>query len=90
MSNEFVHSVAVPRIYKITADIVRRVREDGASLKTLIYQRKHPVSVKNDKNRFILNLKRFKVVSPYVPRVEITNSSLTKIYVTCNKQKSRT
>ncbi|EGI62648.1 PREDICTED: probable 28S rRNA (cytosine-C(5))-methyltransferase [Acromyrmex echinatior] len=42
MSNEFVHSVTVPRIYKITADIVRRVREDGASLKTLIYEKKHP------------------------------------------------
>ncbi|XP_024886031.1 probable 28S rRNA (cytosine-C(5))-methyltransferase [Temnothorax curvispinosus] len=42
MSNEFVHSVTVPRIYKFTADIVRRVREDGASLKTLIYERKHP------------------------------------------------
>ncbi|XP_011864315.1 PREDICTED: probable 28S rRNA (cytosine-C(5))-methyltransferase [Vollenhovia emeryi] len=42
MSNEFVHSVAVPRIYKITADIVRRVREDGASLKSLIYEKKHP------------------------------------------------
>ncbi|XP_018307774.1 probable 28S rRNA (cytosine-C(5))-methyltransferase [Mycetomoellerius zeteki] len=42
MSNEFVHSVTVPRIYKITANIVRRVREDGASLKTLIYEKKHP------------------------------------------------
>ncbi|XP_018406874.1 PREDICTED: probable 28S rRNA (cytosine-C(5))-methyltransferase [Cyphomyrmex costatus] len=42
MSNEFVHSVSVPRIYKVTADIVRRVREDGASLKTLIYEGKHP------------------------------------------------
>ncbi|XP_036147414.1 28S rRNA (cytosine-C(5))-methyltransferase isoform X3 [Monomorium pharaonis] len=42
MSNEFVHSVTVPRIYKFTADIVRRVREDGASLKTLIYEKKHP------------------------------------------------
>ncbi|XP_011173330.1 28S rRNA (cytosine-C(5))-methyltransferase [Solenopsis invicta] len=42
MSNEFVHSVTVPRIYKCTANIVRRVREDGASLKTLIYEKKHP------------------------------------------------
>jgi len=46
MSDVFVHSVTVPRIYKFTADIVRRVREDGASLKALIYERKHPVSVK--------------------------------------------
>lgn len=42
MSNGFVHSVAVPRIYKFTADIVRRVREDGASPKTLIYEKNHP------------------------------------------------
>ncbi|XP_018346921.1 PREDICTED: probable 28S rRNA (cytosine-C(5))-methyltransferase, partial [Trachymyrmex septentrionalis] len=42
MSNEFVHSVKVPRIYRITSNIVRRVREDGASLKTLIYEKKHP------------------------------------------------
>ncbi|XP_011702936.1 PREDICTED: probable 28S rRNA (cytosine-C(5))-methyltransferase [Wasmannia auropunctata] len=42
MSNEFVHSITVPRIYKFTADIVRRVRENGASLKTLIYEKKHP------------------------------------------------
>lgn len=50
MSNKFVHSVTVPRIYKFTADIVRRVQEDGASLKTLIYERKHPVSVKYEIN----------------------------------------
>ncbi|KAL0108246.1 hypothetical protein PUN28_015059 [Cardiocondyla obscurior] len=42
MSNEFVHSITVPRIYKLTADVVRRVREDGASLKTLIFEKKHP------------------------------------------------
>ncbi|XP_032665045.1 probable 28S rRNA (cytosine-C(5))-methyltransferase [Odontomachus brunneus] len=42
MSDGFVHSVKVPRIYKITADIVRCVQERGASLKTLIYEKKHP------------------------------------------------
>ncbi|XP_029667829.1 probable 28S rRNA (cytosine-C(5))-methyltransferase isoform X1 [Formica exsecta] len=41
MSTGFVHSVKVPRIYKFTADIVRRVQEDGASLKTLIYEKNH-------------------------------------------------
>lgn len=51
MSNGFVHSVMVPRIYKATANIVRRVREDGASLKTLIYEKNHPVSV-NKTNDF--------------------------------------
>lgn len=42
MSNGFVHSVTVPRIYKFTANVVRRVQEDGASLKTLIYEKNHP------------------------------------------------
>ncbi|XP_072750052.1 28S rRNA (cytosine-C(5))-methyltransferase [Anoplolepis gracilipes] len=42
MSNGFVHSVTVPRIYKFTANIVRRVQEEGASLKTLIYEKNHP------------------------------------------------
>lgn len=46
MSTGFVHSVKVPRIYKFTADIVRRVQEDGASLKTLIYEKNHSVSSK--------------------------------------------
>jgi putative methyltransferase len=50
MSNGFVHSVKVPRIYKLTADIVRRVREDSASLKSLIYETKHPVSIKRCNN----------------------------------------
>jgi len=44
MSNGFVHSVKVPRIYKVAANIVRRVHEDGAGLKDLIYEKKHPVS----------------------------------------------
>ncbi|XP_014474445.1 PREDICTED: probable 28S rRNA (cytosine-C(5))-methyltransferase [Dinoponera quadriceps] len=42
MSDGFVHSVKVPRIYKITANIVRCVQEQGASLKGLIYEKKHP------------------------------------------------
>lgn len=46
MSNGFVHSAKVPRIYKLTADIVRRVRVENASLKSLIYEKKHPVSIK--------------------------------------------
>lgn len=44
MSNGFVHSVKVPRLYKKTAEIVQQVAENGASLKQLIYQKKHPVS----------------------------------------------
>lgn len=44
MSNGFVHSVKVPRLYKTASKIVRDVRENGGSLKTLIYEQKHPVS----------------------------------------------
>ncbi|XP_031849774.1 nop2/Sun-like domain containing protein 5 [Nomia melanderi] len=42
MSNGFVHSVKVPRLYKTASKIVREVRENGASLKTMIYEQKHP------------------------------------------------
>ncbi|XP_020280184.1 probable 28S rRNA (cytosine-C(5))-methyltransferase [Pseudomyrmex gracilis] len=41
MSNGYVHSVKVPRLYKCTADIVRRARENGANLKSLIFETKH-------------------------------------------------
>lgn len=44
MSKGFVHSVKVPRLYKIASKIVRDVQENGASLKTLIFSEKHPVS----------------------------------------------
>lgn len=47
MSNGFVHSVKVPRIYKVTTNIVRSVQEQGANLKNLIYEKKHPVSTQN-------------------------------------------
>nr|XP_050844507.1 28S rRNA (cytosine-C(5))-methyltransferase [Vespula vulgaris]XP_050844508.1 28S rRNA (cytosine-C(5))-methyltransferase [Vespula vulgaris] len=42
MSKGFVHSVKVPRLYKIASKIVRDVQENGASLKTLIFSEKHP------------------------------------------------
>ncbi|CAK9814791.1 28S rRNA (cytosine-C(5))-methyltransferase [Anthophora plagiata] len=42
MSSGFVHSVKVPRLYKVVAKIVREVRENGGSLKSLLYERKHP------------------------------------------------
>ncbi|KAG7207347.1 hypothetical protein KM043_009011 [Ampulex compressa] len=42
MSNGFVHSVKVPRLYKTAANIVRSVKEEKGSLKTLIFQKKHP------------------------------------------------
>lgn len=44
MSKGFVHSIKVPRLYKTAATIVRKVTEDGASLKQLVYEKNHPVS----------------------------------------------
>ncbi|KAI4503501.1 hypothetical protein M0802_001723 [Mischocyttarus mexicanus] len=42
MSTEFIHSVKVPRLYKLASKIVQDVQENGASLKTLIFAKKHP------------------------------------------------
>lgn len=55
MSTGFVHSIPVPRLYKTAAKTVRQVTEEGASLKQLIYEKKHPVSarVRLDLNRNI-------------------------------------
>lgn len=44
MSEGFKHSVKVPRLYKAASTIVKRVVEDGESLKQLIYNQNHPVS----------------------------------------------
>lgn len=42
---QFNHSIRVPRLYKTAAKIVEQVKEEGASIKHLIYeQKKHPVS----------------------------------------------
>ncbi|KOX74881.1 hypothetical protein WN51_13442 [Melipona quadrifasciata] len=42
MPSGIVHSIKVPRLYKTAAKIVREVRENHGSLKTLIYEGKHP------------------------------------------------
>ncbi|XP_071876755.1 nop2/Sun-like domain containing protein 5 [Bombus fervidus] len=42
MTSGFVHSIKVPRLYKSAAKIVQEVRENGGSLKSLIYGQKHP------------------------------------------------
>ncbi|XP_015516291.2 28S rRNA (cytosine-C(5))-methyltransferase [Neodiprion lecontei] len=42
MSGVFEHSIKVPRLYKTVAKIVQTVREDGASLKQLVYLKQHP------------------------------------------------
>ncbi|XP_015190481.1 PREDICTED: probable 28S rRNA (cytosine-C(5))-methyltransferase [Polistes dominula] len=42
MSEGFVHSIKVPRIYKLASKIVRDVQENGASFKSLIFSEKHP------------------------------------------------
>lgn len=39
----FVHSVKVPRLYKTASLIVKRVVENGESLKQLIYSSRHKV-----------------------------------------------
>lgn len=47
----FIHSVKVPRLYKTASKIVQQVKENGASLKDLLYKKKHPVRI------FIFKLK---------------------------------
>ncbi|XP_033334799.2 nop2/Sun-like domain containing protein 5 [Megalopta genalis] len=42
MPDGFVHSIKVPRLYKSASKVVREVRENGGSLKSLIYQQRHP------------------------------------------------
>ncbi|XP_076648392.1 nop2/Sun-like domain containing protein 5 [Halictus rubicundus] len=42
MPDGFVHSIKVPRLYKSASNVVREVRENGGSLKSLIYQQRHP------------------------------------------------
>ncbi|XP_076291022.1 nop2/Sun-like domain containing protein 5 [Lasioglossum baleicum] len=42
MPGGFVHSIKVPRLYKSAAKVVQEVRENGGSLKSLIYQQRHP------------------------------------------------
>ncbi|GLV35856.1 Nop2/Sun-like domain containing protein 5 [Carabus blaptoides fortunei] len=38
----FIHSVKVPRLYKTASKIVEQVKENGASLKDLLYKKQHP------------------------------------------------
>ncbi|KAH0552412.1 hypothetical protein KQX54_009645 [Cotesia glomerata] len=42
MPEGFIHSVKVPRIYKTAANTIKKVDERKASLKELVYERKHP------------------------------------------------
>ncbi|XP_012282913.1 probable 28S rRNA (cytosine-C(5))-methyltransferase [Orussus abietinus] len=42
MPDGFVHSVKVPRLYKTAAKVVQSVKEEGASLKELVYKGNHP------------------------------------------------
>lgn len=39
----FEHSVKVPRFYKIAAKYTKEAHENGASVKQLVYEKKHPV-----------------------------------------------
>ncbi|XP_057335369.1 28S rRNA (cytosine-C(5))-methyltransferase [Microplitis mediator] len=42
MSEGFIHSVKVPRLYKTASSTVKKIVERKASLKELVYERKHP------------------------------------------------
>ncbi|XP_066584129.1 28S rRNA (cytosine-C(5))-methyltransferase [Prorops nasuta] len=42
MSEGFMHSSKVPRIYKVSAKVIKSVREEGGSLKSLIFEKRHP------------------------------------------------
>ncbi|XP_058799370.1 28S rRNA (cytosine-C(5))-methyltransferase-like isoform X2 [Phymastichus coffea] len=42
MSSKFIHSIKVPRLYKESSKIVKKVLLDGASFKTLVFQNSHP------------------------------------------------
>lgn len=43
----FIHSEKVPRVYKISAQILQQVVEESASIKQLCYgNKKHPVRKK--------------------------------------------
>lgn len=67
MSTEFVHSVKVPRLYKVTARIVRSVREERSSLKNLIYgKKKHPVSKRDVATKIILGRLSARFNSVYI------------------------
>lgn len=41
----FEHSIKVPRLYKTAAKIVERIKKEGSSVKQLVYEKKHPVSI---------------------------------------------
>lgn len=47
MSNQFNHSLKVPRLYKVAATIAKQVSQGVGSVKHLIYgeKKKHPVSI---------------------------------------------
>lgn len=51
MSGVFEHSIKVPRLYKTASKILKTVREDGVSLKQLVYLKQHPVSKKKKLRR---------------------------------------
>lgn len=43
---EFLHSIRVPRLYKVAANIAKQFSEGVSSIKQLVYgeKKKHPVS----------------------------------------------
>lgn len=60
MSNQFNHSVRVPRLYKVAAKVAQEFSEGVNSIKQLLYgeKKKHPVSnwvMEHVKNLFCCN-----------------------------------
>lgn len=51
--NRFIHSVKVPRLYKQAAKIAKEASEGLGSLKNLVYEAKHPVSILRLSTRFL-------------------------------------
>ncbi|GLV35869.1 hypothetical protein CBL_09936 [Carabus blaptoides fortunei] len=44
----FIHSLKVPRLYKTASKIVKPVKENGSTLKDLLYKKQHPTSLSED------------------------------------------
>lgn len=50
----FIHSVRVPRLYKVAATVAKQYSEGVAGIKELVYggKKKHPVSMYHTYNKY--------------------------------------
>ena len=42
----------LPRLYKQASRVLQKIKEEGGSVKTLVYEAKHPVSLQSSGNSF--------------------------------------